>query len=106
MCTDLGPDIQEQEHGRILPGLIAAMRDPSSPRVQAHSSAAVVNFTDNCDRDLIAQYLDPLISSLINQLQTGTKAVKESSLPSLSSLADCAQVRVPPFCRSVLTTTD
>lgn len=91
MCTDLGPDIQEQEHSRILPALMGAMKDSANPRVQAHASAAVVNFTDNCDKDIIAQYLDPLISSLIGQLQHSHKAVRESALPALSSLADCAQ---------------
>jgi len=91
MCTDLGPDIQQQEHGRILPALMAAMKDSGSPRVQGHASAAVVNFTDNCDRDLISQYMDALMSSLIAQLQQGNKNVRESSLPALSSLADCAQ---------------
>jgi len=91
MCTDLGPDIQQQEHSRILPALMLVMKDAANPRVQGHASAAVVNFTDNCDRELIAQYLDPLISSLISQLHHSTKAVKESALPALSSLADCAQ---------------
>lgn len=91
MCTDLGPDIQEQEHGRILPALMGAMKDSANPRVQAHASAAVVNFTDNCDKDIIAQYLDTLISSLIGQLQHNHRAVRESALPALSSLADCAQ---------------
>lgn len=46
MCTDLCPELQEEEHQRILPALLAVMDDFDNPRVQAHSAAAVVNFTE------------------------------------------------------------
>ena len=46
MCTDLAPEVQETEHARLLPALIAVMDDFDNPRVQAHSAAAVVNFTE------------------------------------------------------------
>lgn len=46
MCTDLAPEVQEAEHARLLPALIAVMDDFDNPRVQAHSAAAVVNFTE------------------------------------------------------------
>lgn len=35
MCTDLGPDLQQQQHAAILPGLMAVMDDFNAPRVQA-----------------------------------------------------------------------
>ena len=50
MCTDLGPDFQEAEHARLLPGLMAVMDDFNHPRIQAHSAAAVVNFSENCEQ--------------------------------------------------------
>ena len=50
LCTDLGPGLQEAEHPRILPALIALMGDFSQPRVQAHAAAAVVNFAENCEQ--------------------------------------------------------
>jgi hypothetical protein len=49
LCTDLGPGLQEAEHARILPALMAVMRDFSQPRVQAHAAAALVNFAENCE---------------------------------------------------------
>jgi hypothetical protein len=49
LCTDLGPEFQEAEHARLLPGLMSIMDDFSQPRVQAHAAAAVVNFAENCD---------------------------------------------------------
>ena len=44
LCTDLGPDLQEEQHARVMPALLALMDDFSSPRVQAHACAALVNF--------------------------------------------------------------
>ena len=46
MCTDLCPELQEEEHSRILPALMAVMDDFENPRVQSHSAAAIVNFTE------------------------------------------------------------
>lgn len=37
MCTDLGPQLQEQQHAAVLPGLMAVMDDFSAPRVQVHT---------------------------------------------------------------------
>ncbi len=62
MCTDLGPDIQNDE-----------------PRVQAHAAAAIVNFSENCDEEILTGYLDNLITQLLGLLQNGQKLVKVSS---------------------------
>ena len=50
LCTDLGPELQEAEHARLLPGLMAAMDDFAQARVQAHAAAALVNFSENCEQ--------------------------------------------------------
>ena len=34
MCTDLGPDLQNTHHAKVLPGLMAVMDDCANPRVQ------------------------------------------------------------------------
>lgn len=34
MCTDLGPDLQEEQHATVLPMLIHLMDDAANPRVQ------------------------------------------------------------------------
>jgi hypothetical protein len=34
MCTDLGPDLQNTHHAKVLPGLMAVMDDFANPRVQ------------------------------------------------------------------------
>jgi importin-5 len=40
------------------------MDDYANPRVQAHAGAALVNFSEDCPKNILAQYLDPVISKL------------------------------------------
>jgi hypothetical protein len=53
--------------------------------MQAHASAAVVNFSENCDQDLLPPYLDTLISKLLTLLQRGQRIVQVHHLTSLCS---------------------
>lgn len=91
MCTDLGPQIQEKCAPRILPALMAAMDDFSHPRVQAHAAAAVVNFSEGAEQDLLPPHLDTLITKLLLLLQHGKKLVQEGALTAMASVADCSQ---------------
>ncbi|CAL5227386.1 g10339 [Coccomyxa viridis] len=109
MCTDLGPDFQEAEHTRLLPGLMAVMDDFNHPRIQAHAAAAVVNFSENCEQNLVPPYLDALIQKLLSLLQNGQKVVQEGALTAMASVADCAKdsfakyyTEVMPLLRHVL----
>ncbi len=79
MCTDLGPDIQNDEHAVIVPALTEVMKDFKEPRVQAHAAAAIVNFSENCDEEILTGYLDDLITQLLGLLQNGQKLVKVDS---------------------------
>ena len=91
LSTDLGPDFQEQEHGRIVPALLAAMDDVNEPRVQAHATAAVVNFSEDCEEEILAPYLDALVSKLLVLLQSPRNIVREGALTSLASVADSSK---------------
>mmetsp|Transcript_8735 Transcript_8735/g.11822 ORF Transcript_8735/g.11822 Transcript_8735/m.11822 type:complete len:1130 (+) Transcript_8735:104-3493(+) len=110
-CTDLGPDLQQQEHARLLPALLQVMDDHAQPRVQAHASAAVVNFSENCSPEIMRPYMDQLITKLMLLLQSGKKLVMEGALTALASVADCAQEEfqkyydgVMPFLKNILMT--
>ncbi len=43
---------------------------------QAHASAAIVNFSENCDQELLPPYLDTLITKLMTLLQNGQRMVQ------------------------------
>jgi hypothetical protein len=91
LSTDLGPDFQEQEHARIVPTLLAAMDDVNEPRVQAHATAAVVNFSEDCEENILTPYLDALVSKLLVLLQSPRNIVREGALTSLASVADSSK---------------
>lgn len=91
LCTDLGPDLQEEQHARILPAVMGLMDDFNAPRVQAHACAAVVNFAESTDQDVMAPYLDALIGKLLALLQRGRRNVQEGALTALAAVADTAE---------------
>jgi len=103
LCTDLGPEFQETGHAAILPALMQLMEDVQNPRVQAHACAALVNFAENCeDQDVVAPYLDNIISRLIALLQQGKKNVQEGALTALASIADCSQEYFEKYYNAVM----
>ena len=91
LSTDLGPDYQQQEHARVRPTLLGAMDDVNEPRVQAHATAAVVNFSEDCEEEILAPYLDALVSKLLVLLQSPRNIVREGALTSLASVADSSK---------------
>ncbi|KAG1673229.1 hypothetical protein FOA52_013109 [Chlamydomonas sp. UWO 241] len=91
MCTDLGPELQNDHHAKLLPALMALMDDFNNPRVQAHACAATVNFADNVEEELLPPYLDSLIMKLLVLLQHGKKLVQEGALTAMASIADCSK---------------
>lgn len=91
MCTDLGPELQSRCGDRVVPALLRAMEDFTSPRVQAHAAAAVVNFSEAAEPDAIGSHLDALIAALLSLLQRGSRIGQEGALTALASVADCAQ---------------
>jgi len=111
LSTDLGPDFQDQEHARLVPTLLAAMDDVNEARVQAHATAAVVNFSEDCEEELLAPYLDALVSKLLILLQSPRNIVREGALTSLASVADSSKeyfekyyTVVMPILMNILTT--
>jgi len=59
--------------------------------VQAHATAAVFNFSENCTPDILAPYLDGIVGRLLVLLQNGKQMVQEVALTALASLADSSK---------------
>ena len=51
------------------------MDDYQNPRVQAHAGAALVNFSEDCPKSILAPYLDTIISKLDQVLTNKFKEV-------------------------------
>lgn len=97
MCTDFAPTIQETLHHQIVPKLIAAMDDTSQPRVQSHAAAAIINFCEEADSELIQLYMEPLLTRLNNLLHSPQKLIQEQAVTAVASVADTAGVKFQPY---------
>ncbi|XP_059155323.1 importin-5-like [Physella acuta] len=101
LCTDFGPNCQKKFHNKIVPALLGILDDKDNPRVQAHGAAALVNFSEECPKHTLVQYLDTIIlkleqvltSKLNEHIQKGSKLVLEQVITTLASVADTAQDR-------------
>lgn len=90
MCTDFSPKMQNQFHAEILSHLIPIMDDIQTIRVANYASAALVNFSENASKDLIAPYIETIIEKLLVLLNTGKLFVQEQAITTLATVADSA----------------
>ncbi|KAG4167661.1 hypothetical protein ERO13_A13G209350v2 [Gossypium hirsutum] len=84
LFTDLGPDLQNQYHQR------------------AHAASAVLNFSENCTPEILAPYLDGIVSKLLVLLQNGKQMVQEGALTALASVADSSQEHFQKYYDAVM----
>jgi len=105
MCTDFAPTMQKNFHQQLVPALYSTMDDVKNPRVQAHAGAALVNFVEDCPKNTLLPYLEPLCTKLeqvltqqIHELmQKGTKLVLEQVTTTIAAVADTAGERFIDF---------
>jgi hypothetical protein len=64
-------------HPQVLPALVSIMDDVENHRVQSHAAAAIINFTENCGKDILVPYLEPLLGKLVYLLLGGQRIVQE-----------------------------
>ncbi|KAG7304294.1 hypothetical protein JYU34_011235 [Plutella xylostella] len=99
MSTDFAPIFEKKFHDRVVPGLLLVLDDNANPRVQAHAAAALVNFSEDCPKPILTQYLDPLMNKLEAILtakfkelvERGTKLVLEQIVTTIASVADTVE---------------
>jgi len=100
--TDLGPDLQNQFHQIVLPALVSVMDDVANPRVQSHAAAAVINFTENCKKEVLEPYLMGLLGKLGQLLAGGVRIVQEQAITAIASVADCVEGGFGSFYPSIM----
>jgi len=99
MSTDFAPVFEKKFHARVVPGLLHLMNDSANPRVQAHSGAALVNFSEDCPKNILLPYLPDIMTRLeevlkakFNELvEKGNKLVLEQIVTTIASVADTAE---------------
>ncbi|GFY42544.1 importin-5 [Trichonephila inaurata madagascariensis] len=99
MAADFATLFQKKFHEKVIPALCIILNNPASRRVQAHAGAALVNFFEDCPKNILSPYISSLVDALEKVLQetlgdfaeSGSKLVLEQAVVTLASLADCAQ---------------
>jgi len=99
MSTDFAPVFEKKFHAKVIPGLLHLMNDSANPRVQAHSGAALVNFSEDCPKNILLPYLPDIMTRLelvlkakFNELvASGNKLVLEQIVTTIASVADTAE---------------
>lgn len=99
MATDFAPTFEKKFHDQVIPGLLGLLDDVENPRVQAHAGAALVNFSEDCPKNILTRYLDAIMSKLeaiLNSkfeelVKRGTKLVLEQVVTTIASVADTTE---------------
>ncbi|PAV56029.1 hypothetical protein WR25_06488 isoform D [Diploscapter pachys] len=99
MSTDFAPTLQKKCHEKVVVGLITALIDLSCPRVATHAGAALVNFSEDCPKQVISAYLPVIMEKLEFVLENtfkklveqGKKLILEQVITTIASVADAAQ---------------
>ena len=89
MCTDCSPAMQTRHHVQVLPCLTHALND-SCDRVASHAAAALINFAESCDAQVMVPYVESLLTKLFEKLQTSHRLVQEQVICAIASTADSA----------------
>uniref|UniRef100_A0A6M2DRC2 Putative karyopherin importin beta 3 n=1 Tax=Xenopsylla cheopis TaxID=163159 RepID=A0A6M2DRC2_XENCH len=99
MSTDFAPIFEKKFHNKVVPGLLMVLEDNMNPRVQAHAGAALVNFSEDCPKNILTQYLESIMAKLEAILtakfkelvEKGTKLVLEQVVTTIASVADTSE---------------
>ncbi|XP_030375758.1 importin-5 [Scaptodrosophila lebanonensis] len=99
MSTDFAPTFEKKFHEQVVPGLLSLLDDVENPRVQAHAGAALVNFSEDCPKNILTRYLDAIMTKLETILNSkfkelvekGNKLVLEQVVTTIASVADTCE---------------
>lgn len=99
MSTDFAPTFEKKFHEQVVPGLLSLLDDVQNPRVQAHAGAALVNFSEDCPKNILTRYLDGIMGKLeavLNSkfkelVEKGNKLVLEQIVTTIASVADTCE---------------
>src|SRR6201994_189027 len=84
MSTDFAGTMQEKYHAIVVPAIIPVLDSPE-PRVQAHAAAALVNFCEEAEKEILEPYLDDLLTHLFQLLQNEKRFVQEQALSTIAT---------------------
>ncbi|KAJ7634928.1 armadillo-type protein [Roridomyces roridus] len=107
LCTDLEEVIQERYHQQLFAVLIPTLED-REPRVHSHAAAALINFCEGVERDVLLPYLDPIVERLLKLLDPAgdpahvRRYVQEQAITTLAMVADASETTFGKYYPSIM----
>merc|ERR1719209_536518 len=94
MSTDFAPVFEKKFHARVIPGLLHLMTDSGNPRVQAHSGAALVNFSEDCPKNILLPYLPDIMTRLKEVLEAKFNELEEKFVEHYDKFMPCLKYMI------------
>lgn len=108
LCTDFPGRIQAEHATAALTALVGllAQGDQLPGRVLCHASAALVNFAEGCEPDMIAPFLDGILGNLVKLLSSSCAAVhpylQEQLIATIAAYSEAAKSRFVHYYPAIL----
>ena len=102
MCHCIGQiadDVEEfgdKFSAELFPVLFTLLEDPV-PRVQSHAAAAITNFVEQMDEEVIKPYLPNILDKSTKLLQSSISIVKETVLAALAATSEACKNQLHPY---------
>lgn len=61
---------------QVVPALLQVLNDFSTPRVQTHAGAALVNFSEQCPKAILVKYLPEMVQGMQKVLSCRLEEVR------------------------------
>ena len=70
-----------------MPALITAL-DDEVPRVQSHACAAITNFSENAQKEILLPYLQGLSQKFCTMIKEGISITKENAATAMATVVE------------------
>lgn len=94
--TDHCPYLQEHHNEVILPALLRLMDDPVV-RVASHACAALVNFTESLEPELLLPHVPKLMAKLSHMMLSNVRVAREQAITAIAVIAGVMEEDFVPF---------
>ncbi|KAJ6514536.1 armadillo-type protein [Mycena vulgaris] len=107
LCTDLEEVIQARYHQQLFAVLIPTLED-REPRVHSHAAAALINFCEGVERNVLLPYLEPIVERLLKLLDPAgdpahvRRYVQEQAITTLAMVADASETTFGKYYPSIM----
>ncbi|KAK8814097.1 hypothetical protein WA158_007959 [Blastocystis sp. Blastoise] len=103
LSTDFSPYLQTEVNQETLSKLFSLLNPSQPPRIRYITAAALSNFVDECEDELLKPVLSEMNTQLINNLSNSPPMVQTQIFSVISSIAGCVTTSFIPYYKNTMT---